>query len=290
MKNSNYLNSILLKQLLKLPVYHHVERNGDKSTATVTRSHNYKMQHKHQIQEIEDTAPSEPLVVWAPLQPWAVIGKNDNFTSMNCLSISKEWMNCEKDPLPGNWYEDITARKIYSIFGTQNQGQKGINYSTSMFFWPDMNGQLSWWSLKDFSSFGSDRQNLYARHKQSNSQILKSSWVWLLELVHKCRFLILVLSLCQNIILESRQHKIKNNLFLPACTTLNLKHDGSKRVPWDFLIFLAYISPQCNNLSSQNFTNTIDSRSQFSTSFNFLENQKLSEQLLTSLNKQMQYL
>ena len=55
------------------------------------------------------------------------------------------------------------------------------------------------------------------------------------------------------------------------------------QVPWDFLIFLAYISPQCNNLSSQNFTNTIDSRPQFSTSFNFLENQKLRKQLLTSL-------
>ena len=66
---------------------------------------------------------------------------------------------------------------------------------------------------------------------------------------------------------------------------ITVAHDGSKRVPWDFLIFLAYISPQYNNLSSQNFTNTIDSRPQFSTSFNFLENQKLQKQLLTSLNK-----
>ena len=47
------------------------------------------------------------------------------------------------------------------------------------------------------------------------------------------------------------------------------RHDGGSKQPiiWDFLIFLAYISPQYNNLSSQNntFTNTtiINSRLQF---------------------------
>ena len=163
------------------------------------------MQREPQIQESEDTGPSESLVVRAPLRPSAVIERNDNFTSMNCLSISGEWI-ARMIPFLALGPFKLTKRSqtdkftSYNSFGTRDQGRKWINYSTSMFFRPDMNGQLSWWSLKDFSSLGSDRQDLYGRHKRCNSQILKSSWVWLLELVHKCRFSILVLSLCQNIV------------------------------------------------------------------------------------------